>query len=61
MDAVRELVTRDDLGEFGEQDQAGDSDTVRARARSMRRRGGPPQSRPDKTVLVSVTMRIRRQ
>jgi hypothetical protein len=30
----------------------------RARARSTKRRGGPPQSSPDSAVLVSATMRI---
>jgi hypothetical protein len=60
VDAMRELVARDDLGELGQEDEA----RVKregASARSISRRGGPPQSRPDRTVLVSATMRIRRR
>src|SRR6185437_1323202 len=33
-------------------------ETLRSRARSSRRRGGPCQSSPERTVLVSATIRI---
>ena len=50
---MREFFPHDDLCELGQEGVK-----ARWRARSSRRRGGPCQSKPDKTVLVSATIRI---